>query len=86
VRIGRAGVRTLGDKETGGRAALPIFREIMLQTYQQELVGSAPSFPRDIEDRIDQYLVRHRPSLGDPQLQGLNGFAARLDHQKEQSQ
>src|SRR5437867_3691183 len=30
VRIGFDDNRTLGDKETGGRAALPIFREIML--------------------------------------------------------
>ena len=58
VRIGFDDNRTLGDKETGGRAALPIFREIMLLTYQQKLVGSAPSFPREIEDGIDQYLRR----------------------------
>src|SRR5437867_4383502 len=56
VRIGFDDNRTLGDKETGGRAALPIFREIMLRTYQLELVGSVPSFPREIEDGIDQYL------------------------------
>src|SRR5207253_6584158 len=48
VRIGFDDNRTLGDKETGGRAALPIFREIMLMTYQHELVGSVPSFPRQI--------------------------------------
>jgi penicillin-binding protein 1A len=58
VRIGFDDNRTLGDKETGGRAALPIFREIVFRTYQQELVGSVPSFPREIEDGIDQYLVR----------------------------
>jgi hypothetical protein len=52
--------RSLGDKETGGRVALPIFREIMLRTYQLELVGVAPSFPREIEDAIDQYLVGKR--------------------------
>jgi penicillin-binding protein 1A len=57
VRIGFDDNRSLGDKETGGRAALPIFREIMLRTYQLELVGAAPSFPREIEDGIDQYLV-----------------------------
>ena len=45
------------------RAALPIFREIMLRTYQQELVGSVPSFPREIEDGIDQYLMRYPPDL-----------------------
>jgi penicillin-binding protein 1A len=57
VRIGFDDNRTLGDKETGGRAALPIFREIMLRAYQLELVGAAPSFPREIEDGIDQYLL-----------------------------
>src|SRR5882762_10409547 len=67
IRIGFDDNRTLGDKETGGRAALPIFREIMLLTYQQELVGSAPSFPREIEDGIDQYLRRQLP---DPHQQG----------------
>jgi penicillin-binding protein 1A len=58
VRIGFDDNRALGAKETGGRAALPIFREIMLLAYQQELVGAVPPFPREIEDRIDQYLVR----------------------------
>ena len=57
VRIGFDDNRTLGNRETGGRAALPIFREIMLRTYQLELVGTAPSFPREIEDGIDQYLL-----------------------------
>ncbi len=61
VRIGFDDNRTLGDKETGGRAALPIFREIMLLTYQQKLVGSAPLFPPEIEDGIDQYLLQQQP-------------------------
>jgi len=30
----------------------------MFQTYQRELVGPVPPFPHEIEDRIDQYLVR----------------------------
>jgi penicillin-binding protein 1A len=86
VRIGFDDNRTLGDKETGGRAALPIFREIMLLTYQQELVGSAPSFPSEIEDGIDQYLLRQRPDLDDPQLEDLNrSVAAPRHHQGEQS-
>jgi penicillin-binding protein 1A len=88
VRIGFDDNRTLGDKETGGRAALPIFREIMLMTYQQELVGSAPAFPREIEDGIDRYLQR-RPQerdLGDPPLEDLNrNVAAMPHHQGEQS-
>ena len=88
VRIGFDDNRTLGDEETGGRAALPIFREIMLMTYQQELVGSAPAFPREIEDGIDRYLQR-RPQerhLGDPPLEDLNrSLAARPLRQEEQS-
>ena len=57
VRIGFDDNRTLGDKETGSRAALPIFREIMLRIYRDELVGPPPQFPRDIEERIDGYLA-----------------------------
>jgi len=82
VRIGFDDNRTLGDKETGGRAALPIFREIMLLTYQQELVGSAPSFPREIEDGIDQYLRRQLPDLGDSQLEDLNRSPTARPHQQ----
>jgi len=57
VRIGFDDNRPLGARETGGRAALPIFREIMLRVYQDELVGPAPRFPRAIEEGIDQYLA-----------------------------
>ena len=49
--------RPLGGRETGGRTALPIFREIMLRVYRDQLVGRAPHFPRAIEDGIDQYLA-----------------------------
>jgi penicillin-binding protein 1A len=57
VRIGFDDNRTLGNLETGGRAALPIFREIMLRVYQQALVGPVPEFPREIEERIAHYLA-----------------------------
>jgi penicillin-binding protein 1A len=57
VRIGFDDDRPLGDKETGGRAALPIFREIMLRVYRAGLVGPAPQFPREIERGIDGYLA-----------------------------
>jgi penicillin-binding protein 1A len=57
VRIGFDDNRPLGGRETGGRTALPIFREIMLRVYKDQLVGKAPYFPRDIEDGIDQYLA-----------------------------
>ena len=58
VRIGFDDNRALGDKETGGRTALPIFREVMLRVYERQLVGPVPQFPREIEHGIDQYLVR----------------------------
>ena len=37
--------------------ALPIFREIMLRVYRDQLVGPAPRFPREIEEGIDEYLA-----------------------------
>ena len=37
VRIGFDDNRSLGARETGGRAALPIFREIMLRVYKASL-------------------------------------------------
>lgn len=58
VRIGFDDNRTLGEMETGGRTALPIFREVMLQVYRRQLVGPVPQFPREIEDRLDEYLAR----------------------------
>jgi membrane peptidoglycan carboxypeptidase len=57
VRIGFDDNRALGEKETGSRAALPIFREIMLRLYQEQLVGPLPRFPCDLEARIDGYLA-----------------------------
>ena len=57
VRIGFDDSRALGSKETGARAALPIFREIMLRMYRDQLVGPVPLFPADIEARIDTYLA-----------------------------
>ena len=57
VRVGFDDNRPLGDRETGGRAALPIFKEVMLRIYEQKLAGAAPKFPKAIEDRIDRYLA-----------------------------
>jgi penicillin-binding protein 1A len=57
VRIGFDDNRTLGEKETGALTALPIFREIMLRVYQEKLVGPAPPFPSEMEERIDGYLA-----------------------------
>jgi penicillin-binding protein 1A len=57
VRIGFDDNRGLGNRETGGRTALPIFREIMLRVYKDQLVGPVPRFPRQIEEGIDGYLA-----------------------------
>jgi membrane carboxypeptidase/penicillin-binding protein len=56
VRLGFDDNRSLGAKETGGKAALPVFREVMLKTYQAKLVGPVPSFPADMENNIQSYL------------------------------
>lgn len=51
--------RGLGPKETGGRTALPIFKQIMLGVYVRGLVGSVPQFPEDLEKNIDIYLSKN---------------------------
>ena len=58
VRIGFDDNRSLGEGETGGRAALPIFREIMLRTYADELAGPIPEFPQEMDAAIDEYRTR----------------------------
>ena len=70
VRIGFDDNRPLGARETGGRTALPIFREIMLRVYQDQLAGPVPQFPREIEDGIDDYL------RGQAEMQALLEVAA----------
>jgi penicillin-binding protein 1A len=56
VRVGYDDNRPLGDRETGARTALPIFREIMLRAYDSGLLGAVPRFPDRIESGIDDYL------------------------------
>jgi penicillin-binding protein 1A len=63
VRVGFDDNRELGAKETGGRAALPIFRDVMLRVYREGVLGAAPPFPRYMEDGIDRYL--RGPALED---------------------
>jgi penicillin-binding protein 1A len=58
VRLGFDDNRSLGSKETGGRVALPVFKEIMLRVYGEKLVGPVPAFPAQMERSIDQYLNR----------------------------
>jgi penicillin-binding protein 1A len=57
VRVGFDDNRALGDRETGGRAALPVFRQIVQGVYEQQWLGAAPKFPREIEAGIDGYLM-----------------------------
>jgi hypothetical protein len=61
VRIGFDDNRSLGAKETGALAALPVFREIILKVYQGKLVGPAPRFPVEMEENIDAYLSGELP-------------------------
>ena len=56
VRIGFDDNHSLGPKETGARVALPVFKQIMLSVYREKLIGPAPEFPVDMEDRISAYL------------------------------
>ncbi len=62
VRIGFDDSRSLGQRETGGRVALPVFQEVMLRMYQDRLTGPVPSFPARMEQRITQYLQGNPPA------------------------
>jgi penicillin-binding protein 1A len=63
VRIGFDDNRSLGSRETGGRLALPVFRELMLGVYRDGLAGAAPGFPDLMEQRITAALVQRTPPL-----------------------
>jgi penicillin-binding protein 1A len=84
VRIGFDDNRSLGSRETGGKVALPIFREIMLRTYAAGLVGPVPAFPTEIEAAIDGYRARELEAAPLPQrvsltfALGRDPFAASL--------
>jgi penicillin-binding protein 1A len=56
IRLGFDDNRSLGPQETGGRVALPVFKELMLRVYRDKLVGPVPEFPAQIEQRISDYL------------------------------
>jgi penicillin-binding protein 1A len=62
VRIGFDDNRSLGQNETGGRVALPVFQELMLKVYRDGIVGPAPVFPKQMEQRITSYLVGDPPA------------------------
>jgi penicillin-binding protein 1A len=75
VRVGFDDNRELGAKETGGRAALPIFRDVMLRVYRDNILGPAPQFPRSMEAGIDRYLEGPR-ELDAVRLAEANAVAA----------
>jgi membrane carboxypeptidase/penicillin-binding protein len=56
VRIGFDDNRSLGPRETGGRVALPVFKEIMLRVYAEKLAGPVPQFPPRMEQSINVYV------------------------------
>jgi len=56
VRIGFDDNHSLGPGETGGRVALPVFKEVVLRTYSEKLVGPVPRFPPEMEQHIDDFL------------------------------
>jgi penicillin-binding protein 1A len=66
VRIGFDDNRSLGARETGGRVALPVFREIMLKVYAGDIAGRVPAFPAEMEQRITDYLIPNAPLPGVP--------------------
>jgi membrane carboxypeptidase/penicillin-binding protein len=55
VRTGFDDNRSLGAGETGGRVALPIFKEIALRIYAEKLVAPAPQFPAEMEQNMNDY-------------------------------
>ncbi len=56
VRIGFDDNRSLGPEETGGRVALPVFKDVVLRAYGGKLVGPVPQFPAEMEQHIDVFL------------------------------
>jgi penicillin-binding protein 1A len=63
VRIGFDDNRSLGSGETGGRLAMPVFRELMLAVYRDKIVGAVPRFPARMEARITASLLPPDPPL-----------------------
>jgi penicillin-binding protein 1A len=63
VRIGFDDNHSLGSQETGGRVALPVFQEVMLRIYHDQIAGPVPAFPSQMEQHITRYLQGDRPAL-----------------------
>jgi penicillin-binding protein 1A len=65
VRLGFDDNRSLGPKETGGRLALPVFKELMLRVYRENLLGAVPKFPPQMEQNINDYLAGGSVATGE---------------------
>ena len=65
VRVGFDDNRSLGPQETGGRVALPVFKELMLRVYREKLVGPVPTFPAQMEQNINDYLAGDAIATGE---------------------
>jgi penicillin-binding protein 1A len=71
VRVGFDDNRSLGPNETGGRLALPVFKELLLKVYREKLVGPAPTFPAQMEQNINDYLAG-RTAVTEESVTALN--------------
>jgi penicillin-binding protein 1A len=76
VRIGFDDNRSLGPRETGGRVALPVFKEIMLKAYREKLIGLVPKFPARMEQSINAYLEGDSPEGEDLLRLGISATRA----------
>lgn len=76
VRIGFDDNRSLGPRETGGRTALPVFKEIMLKVYREKRMGPVPKFPARMEQSINAYLEGDSPDGEDPLPLGISAIKA----------
>jgi penicillin-binding protein 1A len=66
VRVGFDDNRSLGPQETGGRLALPVFKDLMLKVYREKLVGPVPTFPARMEQNINDYIAGGAIATRDP--------------------
>jgi len=83
VRIGFDDNRSLGVRETGALAALPVFKELILKVYQEKLVGTAPRFPARMEESINAYLRGEFPQKDVAGFMNPLGASILADEAKE---
>jgi len=72
VRVGFDDNRSLGRNESGGRLALPVFKELMLRVYREKLVGPVPMFPAQMEKNINDYLAGRTAAATEEPATALN--------------